>query len=120
MNREQTKEILSQIKTSYYSYGVIGNDSKSAVNALGKSVPVSWFEEFHSLSNEGFNKVPEENWDDVRHMFWVLMRSLERLAEDTSKGSVLFERRDVEGAYRIWNENFSEGQVLYPSWLKNS
>lgn len=69
---------------------------------------------------EEMRTIKEEEWENIRHMYWVLMRSLERFAEDNREQSMMFERMDTEAAYRLWNKNFNEGrgEYMYPSWME--
>lgn len=49
MNREQIKEFLKKIETDPNTFGVIGNEQSTAINALAKSVPIAWFEQFAKM-----------------------------------------------------------------------
>lgn len=48
MDRNNIQEILKKIKTGQNAVGVVGNESTMAINALSKSVPITWFEQFGS------------------------------------------------------------------------
>ena len=62
--------------------------------------------------------VSEEMWENIRHMFWVLMRTCESNAEDTQS---CLDRMDVEAAYRTWNNYFDDcDKNLQPSWIEYS
>ena len=63
-------------------------------------------------------RVSEETWGNIRHTFWILMRTCESQAEETG---MLFDKRDVEAAYQTWNSYFDDGDKnLQPSWADNS
>lgn len=49
MNKEQIKEFLKKIETAPNTFGVIGNERLTAINALAKSVPITWFEQFAKM-----------------------------------------------------------------------
>ncbi len=49
MNKDRIKELLKMIETAPNTFGVIGNEQPVAINALAKSVPIAWFEQFAKM-----------------------------------------------------------------------
>ena len=49
MEREKVKQLLAKIEVQDGVFGVHGNERETAINALSKSVPIIWFEQFARL-----------------------------------------------------------------------
>lgn len=52
MKREKIKGLLAKIEVDEGVFGVTGNESPKAINALQKSVPITWFEQFANLVSQ--------------------------------------------------------------------
>lgn len=72
-------------------------------------------EEFTKDILSDFAVLTQEEWGDVKHMFWVLLRTVEG-ATDPAKH--MFSKMDVEAGYRLGQRLMDYPSTLVPDWKK--
>lgn len=59
--------------------------------------------------------VTQEEWDNVKHVFWVLLRTVENKVDPDKD---IFSKGDVEAGYRLVKRVFGGSSDLNPQWWK--
>ena len=105
--QENVKDLLDAVNVACveydkYEFGLPNNDEQF-VNQTTREI----------LS--GYAVIKQEEWDNVKHMLWVLLRTVEG---KTDPKKDIFQKRDVEGGYNLIKRVFDCDQNLAPYWGK--